>query len=231
MRFNIVHNYIFIIIDDINNYIHKSQPETSVPVFQDLCAPPEIKRKNPTENTFFIRKSEASPEKQIHLQQCVMWSLLCNKKERKKKKKKIATKITSMNFTYRFGVVVCHLAAAAAKTPALLPALDGAKSRFYDSYSSCSESSIRSLYRGTWRNWPQTSGVRSTYRTLSRSSGSSAKYLLAAVDSSSIMGVFNTPWVMHMVRSSLIESTNSTHGNIDEASSPAFFRDSAISSQ
>ena len=26
MRFNIVHNYIFIIIDDINNYIHKSKP-------------------------------------------------------------------------------------------------------------------------------------------------------------------------------------------------------------
>lgn len=25
MRFNIVHNYIFIIIDDINNYIHKSK--------------------------------------------------------------------------------------------------------------------------------------------------------------------------------------------------------------
>lgn len=32
MRFNIVHNYIFIIIDDINNYIHKSKKVPQSPL-------------------------------------------------------------------------------------------------------------------------------------------------------------------------------------------------------
>lgn len=34
MRFNIVHNYIFIIIDDINNYIHK---RVKIPQRVPLC--------------------------------------------------------------------------------------------------------------------------------------------------------------------------------------------------
>lgn len=43
MRFNIVHNYIFIIIDDINNYIHKSKsqsplmPHVSISGSTSLC--------------------------------------------------------------------------------------------------------------------------------------------------------------------------------------------------
>lgn len=45
MRFNIVHNYIFIIIDDINNYIHKrvnppespSMPRVSICGSTSLC--------------------------------------------------------------------------------------------------------------------------------------------------------------------------------------------------
>lgn len=45
MRFNIVHNYIFIIIDDINNYIHKSKkipqsplmPRVSICESTSLC--------------------------------------------------------------------------------------------------------------------------------------------------------------------------------------------------
>lgn len=85
-------------------------------------------------------------------------------------------------------------------------------------------------YSGTSLNCPQTSGVLSTYRMFSRSFGSSQKYLLTVLGSSSMIGVFRTLWIMHIVRRSRIDSTNSSHERISDMFRPSSFMTVAMES-
>lgn len=61
MRFNIVHNYIFIIIDDINNYIHKrvNPPESPPMPRVSICGSTSLCNKRTSTLQICVEQDEA----------------------------------------------------------------------------------------------------------------------------------------------------------------------------